>query len=160
MTKKQTIAQYFARIDFVKFISTVATIVGLVENLFRFRPGSGPRKREKALKTLIRILDPKGDMPDLVMVILPTLVDLLGKNAGRVEVVAELVGVFRIVQDAVEATDGLLTDDAEVRAAVVDLLNGEIDIPHLNEKTEKAILGLMLDLVVDVAQRDQIGLPL
>ena len=48
---------------------------------------------------------------------------------------------------------------ADKRKWVVSLLNKKIDIPVLNEEQEEAVLGLMVDIVCDLALSSPTGLP-
>ena len=102
-----TALQVLTKIDFPALVSTVATIVGLVETIFSGKKGIGPKKRERAIKAITRVLEVDGDISPAVLTVISFLVDVLGKNAGKVEVTEDILQIWTAVQTFVEATDGL-----------------------------------------------------
>tara|TARA_R100001082_G_scaffold104280_1_gene75522 strand:+ start:29047 stop:29403 length:357 start_codon:yes stop_codon:yes gene_type:complete len=66
-----------------------------------------------------------------------------------------------LIKAACRRAEVLLSDASgkDKRDWVVALLNAKIDMPVLNEAQEKAVLGLMVDIVCDLALSPATGLP-
>lgn len=66
-----------------------------------------------------------------------------------------------LIKAACRKADKLMSESSGVdkRKWVVSLLNAKIDIPVLNEEQEEAVLGLMVDIVCDLALSPPTGLP-
>ena len=66
-----------------------------------------------------------------------------------------------LIKAACRRAEVLMADSSPEarRAWVVALLNAKIDMPVLNEEQEKAVLGLMVDIVCDLALSPATGLP-
>ena len=150
-----TALQVLTKIDFPALVSTAATIVGLVETIFSGKKGIGPKKRERAIKAITRVLEVDGDVSPAVLTVISFLVDVLGKNAGKVEVTEDILQIWTAVQTFVEATDGIVNGTDVDREVAVDLINGAVDIPGLSEYLEAWLIRTLFDVAVDRLREKQ-----
>ncbi len=160
------VARLFASIDPIAVINTISSIVVLVETLFVGKPGSGARKKRRAMRLLIRTISGGKPSRDLE-VALSALVDILAISLNTkqiIEVTAELERVFKVIKRTVGAVQGYVDDPDTVKTTVVEFVAGSVDIPFLNEAQEKLILGFLVDAAVGVLMEkwepvDIVGVP-
>lgn len=135
------ILKLVSKVDIPRLITTVATVVGLVERVFR-KKGSGPKKRKKALRALTRMLP--GDVPPEVVDVLGVMVDAIGRHAGYNNGTMQILDVWDLTTDAVELVSTYVDDPKELESIVVEMLNDEIDLPLLGEFQEKLLISALV----------------
>jgi hypothetical protein len=151
MLKSKNLTRLIAQFDLVEVVSTVATIVGLLETIFSGKKGVGPKKRERAIKALTKTFQADGvDLSPGALMFLGYLVDIIGKHAGNLDSIQEITRVWDLVSDAVLVTDGLVAGNLAQREVVVDLINGTVDIPGIDEGLEESLIRMLVNTALEL----------
>lgn len=155
---KRDFDAFAASIDPITLLNTIVTVVTLIETLFKKRRKAGPAKKQKAMKAILRLIGHDVDIPRPVMLALGALVDVAAEQNNEWAAVTTIRELYQLVLTTFATAQGFFGNDAAARAFVLGFVNGEVDIPGIDEATEEFVIGFLLDLVIASAAKRNAGI--